>query len=267
MNIKIIYEDEYLLVINKPAGVVSNRAESVKGETLQDFMEEKIKNQKSKVKTTTKNLKLKEDEEIRDEQEFRSRSGLVHRLDKDTSGVMVLAKDAETFQFLKNQFKKRKTRKKYVALVHGEVKPKKGSVNLPIKRSVLNRHKFCVNVDGKLAKTEYKVLKVFSMGEKRREKGEEKSDGEKFSLVEVEIFTGRTHQIRVHMSHLGYSLVSDPLYLGKRLKENLLWCPRMFLFAKYLSFIHPKSGKRIGFEVETPNELKKALGKLELYEN
>jgi 23S rRNA pseudouridine1911/1915/1917 synthase len=232
-DIKIIHEEKDYLVIEKPAGLVVNRADSVKEETLQDWMENKF---------SIFNFQFPNKEE----EEFINRSGLVHRLDKETSGLMVLAKTAQTFQNLKNQFKTRQTAKKYLALVHGNVEPKTGTINLPLARNIFNRHKFCVSIDGKMAKTKYKVLKNFEATEKH-------------SLVEVKILTGRTHQIRVHFSHLGYPLVSDPLYLGKRLKDDLIWCPRIFLHAAYLSFFHPQSGEKLEFESELPEDLEKAL--------
>lgn len=237
LNIKIIYEDDQLVVINKPSGVVCNRAESVKGETLQDWMEARV--------GRPTGSPVQDDEHLF--AEFVSKSGLVHRLDKETSGAMVLVKTFEAYKGLKSQFMERKTKKKYLALIHGLVRPNSGTINLPIKRNILNRHKFCVNVDGKISRTEYQVLSIMYKGESV------------FSLVELNLLTGRTHQIRVHMSHLGYPLVSDPLYLGKRLKSDLQWCPRLFLHAKWLSFVHPTTGKRVEFDSELHEDLSGAL--------
>lgn len=248
-NIKIIYEEDGFLVIEKPAGIVVNRAESVVGETLQDWMENKVKSQKLKVKS-------------KEEEEFINRSGVVHRLDKETSGLMVLAKNSTAFQNLKNQFKDRKTAKTYIALVHGKVSPKQGTINLPLARNVLNRMRFCVNVDGKMARTQYNVLRQLK-SQKLKVKSVEKFSEENFdfySLLEIKILTGRTHQIRVHFSHLGYPLVSDPIYLGKRLKEDLNWCPRVFLHAAKLSFFHPETNEKLEFESKLPEDLEKALG-------
>lgn len=246
-KIKIIFEDKNLVVINKPAGIVCNRAESVKEETLQDWMEQKYKIDK-----------LEFEDVVFEEvfSEFKNRSGLVHRLDKDTSGVMVLAKNAETFYFLKQQFMERKTKKKYMALVHGNVEPEQGTINLPIKRNILNRHKFHVDVDGKMAKTEYKVI------EKIKSVDDFSGDNGLYSLVEINLLTGRTHQIRVHFTNLGYPLVCDSLYLGKRLRGDLKFCRRIFLHAKYLSFIHPVSEERVEFEAELSEDLEECLKKL-----
>jgi len=238
LNIPIIYEEDTFLVIEKPAGIVVNRADSVEGETIQDFMDKKFSIFNSQFSN-------------KGEEEFVKRSGVVHRLDKETSGLMVLAKTASAFQNLKNQFKERKTAKEYIALVHGKVVPNQGTINLPLKRNILNRHKFRVDVDGKMAKSAYIVDHLLT-----------DTEGNDYTLVKVQIFTGRTHQIRVHFSHLGYPLVSDPLYLGKRLKQDLTWCPRVFLHARKLSFFHPESGNRLEFGSKLPEDLDKTLGKL-----
>jgi len=242
IEIPILYEDESLLVICKPAGVVINRAESVKEETAQDWMEEKIKNEKLKIKKLGQNYLSTE------EQEFLNRTGIVHRLDKETSGVMVLSKTVQAFHFLKMQFKERKTEKKYRALVHGSVAPLNGTINLPLKRNVLNRRRFAVNVEGKMARTEYQVETRF-----KDQKGNE------YSLLDIGLKTGRTHQIRVHFSHLGYPLVSDPIYLGKRLSEDTTWCPRLFLHSYFLAFTHPETEKRVEYSATLPKDLTQAL--------
>ncbi len=238
IHIPIIHEDESFLVIEKPAGLVVNRADSVEGETIQDWMDNKFKIQ---------NINFKTEEE----EEFINRSGLVHRLDKETSGLMVLAKTPETFHNLKNQFKERKTSKEYVALVHGKVALNQGTINLPLKRNILNRHKFCVDIDGKMARSAYEVERYLT-----------DEMGNDYTLVKVQIFTGRTHQIRVHLSHLGYPLVSDPLYLGKRLRYDLAWCPRVFLHAAKLSFFHPETGRKLEFERTIPDDLEKTVSVL-----
>jgi len=238
LSISIIHEDRSFLVIEKPAGFVVNRADSVEGETIQDWMDNKFKIQNSKFKTE-------------EDMEFIKRSGVVHRLDKETSGLMVLAKNHQAFQNLKNQFKERKTQKEYIALVHGKIVPKQGTINLPLKRNILNRHKFCVDVDGKMARSAYAVERYLT-----------DEMGNDYTLVKVQIFTGRTHQIRVHFSHLGYPLVSDPLYLGKRLKQDLTWCPRVFLHAAKLSFFHPETGSKLEYECTIPDDLEKTLSVL-----
>ncbi|OGD62549.1 hypothetical protein A2160_05890 [Candidatus Beckwithbacteria bacterium RBG_13_42_9] len=236
---KILYEDNQLIVINKPAGLVVNRAESVRGETVQDWMDVKLKSQSSKVKS-----------EDRDEikKEFWARSGVVHRLDKETSGVMVLAKSSEAFQNLKNQFKNRQTQKEYIALVHGALEPKKGDINLPLARNPLNRMRFVVRLGGRQALTFYEVEKTLE------------KNGEKYSLVRLQPRTGRTHQIRVHLKHIGHPLVADLLYLSKKqLAKDLSWCPRLFLHAAKLIFSHPGTKEKRQFKAELPKELEKTI--------
>ncbi len=238
-KIFIIHQDQDFIIINKPSGLVCNRAESVKTITLQDWMEDNnyINIQSTNIEFDKKN----NDYDLR--KEFISKSGLVHRLDKETSGVMVIAKTLKGYIKIKSQFLNRKIKKRYLALVHGIVQPNYGSVNLPLKRNILNRHKFCVQVDGKMSKTIYNVQRYYKFRDQN------------FSLIELDLLTGRTHQIRVHMSHLGYPLVSDPLYLGKRFKSDIRWCPRLFLHAQYLSFNHPITNKRMEYTAELTHDL------------
>lgn len=225
VNPKIIFEDDYIIVIDKPYGVVVNRADSAKEETIQDFAESKV--QKSDL-----------------DEEFNSRGGIVHRLDKDTSGVLVIAKTTEAFQNLKNQFKERTTTKKYLALVHGKVEPTSGTIDAPIERSPFNRMHFGVFPGGREAQTKYKVVKQF----------------EKYALVEIEPKTGRTHQIRVHMKYIGHPIVSDPIYGGrKQIREDLKICPRLFLHAAHLEINHPINGEKLDFEIELTGELEDVL--------
>ena len=246
-NPKIIYEDKCLLVIEKPAGLVVNRAQTVKTKTLQDWMDRKLNEYR------VKPFKIK----VRPYKEFKNRSGLVHRLDKKTSGLMVLAKTAEAFLALQAQFKQRTIIKKYLSLVHGKVVPLEGNIRGPIKRNPANPFRFAVIIGGRQAETNYKVLDYY-------ENFREKDPGRKYySLVEVGLKTGRTHQIRVHFSHLKYSVVADDIYCGRKtFRRDLQWCPRLFLHAFYLEFSHPESGKRIKFESELPKDLSLVLGRL-----
>jgi 23S rRNA pseudouridine1911/1915/1917 synthase len=233
---KIIFEDEDIVVIDKPAGMVVNRAETVKmGSTLQDWIEKRFK---------IYDLRFKS--EIGD---FQNRSGIVHRLDKDTSGVMVIAKNPEAYFNLQKQFKDRLVAKKYLALVHGRVEPPEGNIRLPLARNPKDRQKFSVRLGGREALTFYKRIKLFKS-----------PMNEAVSLLEVFPKTGRTHQIRVHLSHIGYPIVADPIYLGrKRLISDKEWCWRLFLHAKFLSFNHPKTGKRLEFFVDLPRGLRKLV--------
>jgi 23S rRNA pseudouridine1911/1915/1917 synthase len=234
---QIIYQDQEILIINKPYGLVVNRAESVKQKTLQDWVEKKfdfINPQKN-----TKSL------------DFIKRSGIVHRLDKDTSGAMVIAKNIKCFKHMQQQFQQRQVEKKYLALAHGKLEPKSGDIKMPLARQLKNRKKFAVRLSGRQAITYYQVKKYLH------------KDGEKFSLVKLQPKTGRTHQLRVHLKHLGHPIVSDPIYLGKkRQKQDELWCPRLFLHAQCLKFQHPELNKKLEFEAELEITLKHCLSLL-----
>jgi len=181
------------------------------------------------------------------------RAGIVHRLDKETSGVLLVAKTKEAFEALQAQFKARVVDKEYTALVHGKTS-REGTVEVPIARDPKRRTRFTVAKEGRQAKTEYKLIDYFSFGE---------AEGEPLSLLDVRPLTGRTHQIRVHLKYLGHPLVSDPLYLtSRRLREDLNFCPRLFLHASALSISHPKTGARMRFEAELPSDLSLALSRL-----
>ena len=245
---QILYEDEFLLVLNKPAGWVVNRSETIKEETLQDWLE---KNLKSKI------LNLKS-----------YRSGIVHRLDKDTSGVLVVAKTPEVFENLQKQFKERMVKKRYLVLVHGRVQPSEGIIRAPIARSPFDRKKFGIFLGGKEAETKYKTISNFKSQIPCLAGRQANFKKEIFSLLEVEPKTGRTHQIRVHLKYLGYPVVADEFYAGRKTyRADKLWCPRQFLHASELSFIHPQTGERVKFSAPLPLDLKKALEYLERCES
>ena len=232
---EIIFEDSQILVINKPSGVVVNRAETVREETIQDWIErEKLRN-----------LEI---EKLRKEPaEFYRRSGVVHRLDKETSGLLVIAKTPGAFEDLKAQFKQRKIKKKYLALVYGKMESRQGEISLPIKRLVWDRKKFGIVPGGKKSRTKYKVILSYTLHATR------------YTLLEVEPETGRTHQIRVHFKHLSHPLVGDLKYAGRRAKKDKEFCPRLFLHASNLSFAHPKSKKKMEFKSALSQDLEKTL--------
>lgn len=243
---EVIYEDGELLVINKPAGMVVNKAESVKSETLQDWVE-KLADGKWQIA----NSELSEGVDV-EADSFQQRSGLVHRLDKDTSGVLLIAKTSEAFADLQRQFKEKKVLKKYTALAHGSVKPESGDVSAPISRNPFNREKFGVFPGGRESSTTYKTLRTYKRGQ------------EVLTLLEVTPHTGRTHQIRVHLRHLGFPIVSDLLYAGrKNVKSDLGWCPRMFLHAKEIVVFHPLTHSKLTFEASLPSDLAKVIEELE----
>lgn len=237
MQIPIIYEDEELIVVDKPAGLICNRAETVKSETLQDWMQDKLQFQNSIFKTE-------------EETYFWERSGLVHRLDKETAGVMVLAKTYATFILLLAQFKAREVQKEYLALTHGLWRPESGIISLPIGRARTNRKMMAVREDGRESVTEYLVLKTWKQLEPDYARGRRvntKGYGG-FSLVRFAPKSGRMHQIRVHAKHLGHPLVGDELYAGrKRSREDRKWCQRVMLTAISLELTHPSRG-RMKFE-------------------
>lgn len=239
-KIKILYEDQNILFIDKPAGLVVNRAETVKEETLQDYISENF------------DFDLAKDDQ--------RRNGIVHRLDKDTSGVLVIGKDKGAWEDLLYQFRSRKTKKEYLALVHGYLEPKRGELSLPIARSRGRREMFAVSASGKKAQTAWEVVGTYS--EVKLCKINHRSY-QGFSLVKLYPRTGRTHQLRTHLAHLKHPIAGDERYTGgKRAKLDKLWCPRQFLHAGKLEIIHPATGKSLACEAELAGDLKKALAML-----
>jgi len=238
MDIKVIHEDDCIVVINKPCGVVCNRAESVKVETLQDWMDEKY----------SINEMIFDNE---DGKYFVERSGLVHRLDKDTSGIMVFAKKPECFVDLLRQFKNREVEKEYVALTHGIWKVKKGVIEFSIGRTRHDRKNMGVRMDGRESVTGYEVIKEYTNYQFSEElKVDDRGYGG-FSLVRFRPKTGRTHQIRVHAKHMGHSIVGDVLYAGrKRAKQDRKWSQRLMLHAHKIQFKHPGNRKVVVYECE-----------------
>lgn len=236
-NVEILHEDKYILVVNKPPGLIVHPSESgEKSGTLVNFLVNKI------------------DKGVGES----FRPGIVHRLDKDTSGVMVVARRKEALVDLVNQFKERKVRKVYLAMVNGKLDHKEGIIDSPISRSIKDRKKMGVaNVkDGRRALSRYKVIKEISIDEKRV-----------LSLLEVEIMTGRTHQIRVHMAAIDHPIIGDKAYgigsLNRRLKEKYD-LERQFLHSKELEIVHPNSGKKMKFTAKMPRGLKDVMKRMEV---
>lgn len=234
-DVKILFEDESICVIDKPYGVIVNNAESVKSVTIQTWFSEKYNIPPG-------------------DTEFLQKGGIVHRLDKDTSGVMVLAKNEGSYEKLKTQFLERKTVKKYTALVHGGFRDPEGVISQPIIRHPKDRHRFTTEKGGDLSRTaitHWKVIDQYSMLNAQ------------YSMLELVPHTGRTHQLRVHLQYMHHPIVSDPIYgFKKTWKEDLTWCPRLFLHAKYLEFTHPVSDERVKFESELPSELEQVVASL-----
>lgn len=253
MNIPIIFEDNEIVVLDKPSGVVCNRAETVKVETLQDWFEEKYKILSARVKPSQD---VKDDQDIQglnpcktDEQYFYERSGLVHRLDRETSGVMVMAKTVAAFVSLLKQFKEHSVAKEYLALTHGYWEANEGEISLPIGRRRDDRKKFGVREDGRESVTGYEVITEYANWEFPKELKVDDRGYVGFSLVKFRPKTGRTHQIRVHAKQMGHPVVGDFDYAGrKRNREDRKWCSRVMLQAESIEFEHPRNGKRISFE-------------------
>ena len=190
------------------------------------------------------------------------RPGIIHRIDKDTSGLVVVAKNNLSHEKISKQFSDHSIDRVYNALVWGKIRPQSGIINTLITRSSKNRQLMDVSfTKGKKAITYYKTLKVF-----------EGKNIPTLSLIECKLDTGRTHQIRVHMSYKGNQIVGDKKYkkkykklksVSKEIDEKIMKLNRQFLHAKVLGFNHPKSGKRLFFKSNLPNDLKKIINVLE----
>lgn len=242
-TIKIIFEDDYILVIDKPAGIIVNKSDTTKGEqTVQDWVESRIKNQESKIKYDK-------------ESDFYKRAGIVHRLDKETSGILIIAKTSEAFSEMQRQFKERIVKKTYIALAHGKIIPEEGKIIAPVGRLPWNRKRFGILAGGREAVTRYKVLlniKHQSLNKK-----------EDLTLLKLYPETGRTHQIRVHLKYLNHPIFADFLYAGRKTsREDRKLLERVFLHAARISFLHPVSGKEVAFESPVSDDLNNALDRL-----
>ncbi|HEX8965245.1 MAG TPA: RluA family pseudouridine synthase [Patescibacteria group bacterium] len=253
MEPQILFEDQDLVVLNKPSGMTVNKADTTRNETtVQDWVE--------------KNISLDipigiipektETGDYNPEYEFKNRGGIVHRLDKETSGILLVAKNPKSFAKLKEQFMTRQVKKVYLALAHGEIAPRNGEINVPIGRLEFNRMRFGAVAGGREARTLYQVLAVKQMtiGKKK----------EKVSLVELYPQTGRTHQIRVHLKHINRPIVSDELYAGRKVaRDDRKLLSRLFLHAKGISFIHPTTEKQIDFVAPLTSDLQGFLDTLQ----
>lgn len=220
--LNIIYEDEHLIVIDKPAGMVVHPAGRNRSGTLLQGLLSHCRN------LSTINPQ---------------RPGIVHRLDKDTSGVLVAAKDNRTHQDLAAQFKSRKVLRKYIILVKGLVRFDEGVIEQPIGRDSRNRQKMAVVANGKEAITFYKVIQRYS----------------DYTLLELDLKTGRTHQIRVHFAYLGYPVAGDKTY-GRREKNLLI--SRQAVHSNELGFYHPESKEFVKFCSPLPEDIQTAIRKI-----
>lgn len=242
IHLNIIYEDEDLLVINKEAGMVVHPAPGHTDDTLVNALLAHCGESLSGIGGV-------------------KRPGIVHRLDKETSGLMVVAKNDKAHQKLTEQFSDRSLSRIYAALVWGLVTPAEGTITTQIGRHPGNRQKMAVvSWGGREAVTHYHTLSHYP-------KGNEPAMG--LTLVECKLATGRTHQIRVHMHHIGHPLLGDPLYghtpkgALKLWPEAIIRFPRQALHAKSIQFIHPRTGKMIRFEVDLPDDIATVLKMIE----
>lgn len=234
ISIEIICEDEFLAVVNKPAGMVVHPGAGISNGTLANAIAYHF------------NFQISESGE-----QIRNRIGIVHRLDKDTSGLIVVAKNEAIHERLSEQFREREVFKSYVALVHGAVEANTGEIDRPIAREKHNRTKMAIRAHGRSAVSLWKVRKRF----------------EKFTLLNVEIKTGRTHQIRVHLASINHPVVGDETYNSGRdktvrdltIRQQIADLNRFFLHAERLHFMHPQTGERLEFYQPMPPELKNLL--------
>jgi 23S rRNA pseudouridine1911/1915/1917 synthase len=228
------------------AGWVVNRADSYTDLTIQDWMEKKYsvlsfqfseKDKEEGLYGSRKNI-------------FLERGGVAHRLDKDTSGLLILAKTPTVLIEMMRQFREREVSKTYVALVHGKLAPDTGIIRLPMSRSDHDYTKFTVDADGRLSETHYQVIQHFpGLPKGMSEKKGKSYQG--FTYLQLMPKTGRTHQIRVHMAALKHPIVGDTTYAGrKRIVLDKEWCPRQFLHAKTLEFVHPVT--KVMMQLEAP---------------
>lgn len=230
----IVYEDTHVIVVNKPAGLVVHPAAGVYSGTLANALAyhfQQLSNAGS------------------------MRPGIVHRLDKDTSGLLVVAKTESGHENLADQFRAREVFKSYIALVYGVVKQESGRIEQPIARDPRNRTRMAVVAGGRGALSLFKIRRRY----------------DSFTLLDVELKTGRTHQIRVHLSWLKHPVVADELYSGGRennldvrLRALIRKLNRQFLHAEQLGFRHPQTGEQMRFTAPLPAELAHFLDELEM---
>lgn len=219
----IVYEDDDLIVVNKPQGMVVHPAAGNESGTLVNALMYHCGGSLSAINGVI-------------------RPGIVHRIDKDTSGLLVAAKNNEAHLFLSAQLKERKAIRKYIALVNGNIKEDRGTINKPIARHPNDRKKMAVVSGGREAVTHYNVLERYGG----------------YTLVECILETGRTHQIRVHMASIGHSIVGDPVYGIKKEKYKL---NGQLLHAKTIGFVHPSTGEMMEFTSELPDYFKEVIEK------
>ena len=222
--IEVVYEDDDIIVVNKPKGLVVHPANGNPDGTLVNAIMAICKGSLSGIGG-----------EIR--------PGIVHRLDKDTSGLLIVAKNDKAHIKMSDQIKNREVNKIYIALVRGQVPEEEATISMPIARSTKDRKKMAVSKTGKEAVTHFKVLKRY----------------DKYTLLEIKIDTGRTHQIRVHLSEIGFPVIGDAVYSNGK---NEFGVEGQMLHAKTLDFKHPITGKQMHLEAKLPEYFEDVLKKL-----
>ncbi len=223
--LNILYEDNYILMIDKPAGLVVHPGAGNDSGTLVNAL-------------------VAHSPGFSEQGWDRERPGIVHRLDKDTSGLMVVAKTLKSLEFLQKEFKQRRVEKHYLALARGKNIPDAGVIERPIGRHPRHRKRMAVlDENGRYAKTRFSVIERFSSG----------------CLLDIQLYTGRTHQIRVHFYDQGMPLFGDCIYQERRFRKKDPRVPRQMLHSWTLSFRHPYSGLRLSFEAPMPEDFKTTL--------
>jgi 23S rRNA pseudouridine1911/1915/1917 synthase len=217
----IPYEDENMLIVNKPKGVLTHPTSLERNHTLVNALLYHCKDKLSGINGIM-------------------RPGIVHRLDRDTSGLLMIAKNDYAHQFLSEQIKNKTARRQYLAVVLGNIKEDTGKIDAPIDRSPTQRHKMAVVEGGRIAVTHWKVLERF----------------EKYTLVEATLETGRTHQIRVHFSYIHHPVAGDPLYGGEKIKVNL---HGQALQAYRLTFTIPTTKEKMTIQIDTDDDINKLI--------
>jgi len=225
MDLDVIFEDNDIIIVNKEKGIVVHPGNGNPDGTLANAILERCKDSLSGIGGTI-------------------RPGIVHRIDKDTSGLVIIAKNDNAHLKISKQIQERKVSKTYIALVRGVIKENEATINMPIGRSTKDRKKMAVTKNGKEAITHFKVLKRY----------------EGFTLLEVKIETGRTHQIRVHMAEIGYPIVGDEVYSNGKNPFNV---KGQMLHAAKLEFVHPTTEQKATYEAPLPQYFQEILNNLE----
>lgn len=220
-KLNIIYEGEGFLAVDKPAGLLV-------------YLPDGYKQEETVVSILSDRFKYKE---------IGQRTGIVHRLDRDTSGVLLVAKNKDTEKELKRIFKERKVKKKYKALVWGKVEPEMGEIDIPLGRGAKDRLRVVPKEGGRDSVTKYKVIKYYPKNN--------------MTLLDVDLLTGRTHQIRVHFSAIGHPVVGDNKYSKRKTNIN-----RQFLHAESIKLKNPEDGKPLSIKSELPDNLSEFLNSL-----